>query len=84
MQAAEAAASGALLQHLQQEYLTSIGLVGAQQGQDRKGGGGVMGGTSAAGKVQERVFAVKHFAGTVMYGTDGWLELNNDRVRHSP
>ncbi|CDJ59533.1 hypothetical protein EMWEY_00057840, partial [Eimeria maxima] len=82
MQAAEAAASGALLQHLQQEYLTSIGLVGAQQLQARKGGGGVMGGTSAAGKVQERVFAVKHFAGTVMYGTDGWLELNNDRIEH--
>lgn len=84
MQAAEAAASGALLQHLQQEYLTSIGLVGAQQLQTRKTGGGLIGGPSAAGKVQERVFAVKHFAGTVLYGTDGWLDLNNDRVRTPP
>ncbi|CDJ34633.1 uncharacterized protein EMH_0091580 [Eimeria mitis] len=82
MQAAEAAANGTLLQHLQQEYLTSIGLVGAPQLQTRKAGGGLIGGPSAAGKVQERVFAVKHFAGTVLYGTDGWLELNNDRVRH--
>ncbi|CDI75431.1 Myosin IJ heavy chain, putative [Eimeria praecox] len=82
MQAAEAAANGTLLQHLQQDYLTSIGLVGAQQLQTRKTGGGLIGGQSAAGKVQERVFAVKHFAGTVLYGTDGWLDLNNDRVEH--
>ncbi|CDI82366.1 hypothetical protein EAH_00066160, partial [Eimeria acervulina] len=66
----------------QQEYLTSIGLVGAQQLQTRKTGGGLIGGPSAAGKVQERVFAVKHFAGTVLYGTDGWLDLNNDRIEH--
>ncbi|CDJ48978.1 FMVIB, related [Eimeria brunetti] len=49
MQAAEAAANGTLLQHLQQEYLTSIGLVGAQQLQARKGGGGLKGGPSVAG-----------------------------------
>ncbi|CDJ48979.1 Myosin IJ heavy chain, putative [Eimeria brunetti] len=57
-------------------------LVGAQQLQARKGGGGLKRISSVAGKVQERVFAVKHFAGTVLYGTEGWLDLNNDRIEN--
>ena len=80
MHVAEAAANGRLLQQLQHADLTSIGLVAAHQLAAR-GPGNAQVGTAAAGKVQERVFAVKHFAGTVLYGTDGWLELNNDRVR---
>lgn len=79
LRAADAAASGQLLQQLQHSDLTSIGLVAAQQLSPRKAGGAATG-TATAGKVQERVFAVKHFAGTVLYGTDGWLDLNNDRV----
>ncbi|CDJ65369.1 hypothetical protein ENH_00004140 [Eimeria necatrix] len=81
MQAAEAAASGRLLQHLEQADLNLIGLVGAQQLAAVGAGGKLAGTLSTAGKVQERVFAVKHFAGTVLYGTDGWLDLNNDRCR---
>lgn len=83
--AAEAAAGGQLLQQLQHEDLSSIGLVAAEQLASRGARGGACTGPgstlASAGKVQERVFAVKHFAGTVLYGTDGWLDLNNDRVR---
>ncbi|KAL8441155.1 hypothetical protein Emed_007605 [Eimeria media] len=85
VKAADAAANGQLLQHLQQEDLSSIGLVAAEQlaVQGLKGPSAASAaGKAAAGKVQERVFAVKHFAGTVLYGTDGWLELNNDRIEY--
>lgn len=83
--AAEAAAGGQLLQQLQHEDLTSIGLVAADSLASR-GGKFASSGTAttlaSAGKVQERVFAVKHFAGTVLYGTDGWLDFNNDRIEY--
>ncbi|KAL8440934.1 hypothetical protein Emag_007605 [Eimeria magna] len=85
VKAADAAANGQLLQHLQREDLSSIGLVAAEQlaVQGLKGPSAASAaGKAAAGKVQERVFAVKHFAGTVLYGTDGWLELNNDRIEY--
>ncbi|KAL8425226.1 hypothetical protein Efla_006544 [Eimeria flavescens] len=89
VRAADAAATGQLLQHLQREDLTSIGLVGADhlavrasRGAAPAGAAAAAAAKAAAGKVQERVFAVKHFAGTVLYGTDGWLELNNDRIEY--
>ncbi|KAL8441454.1 hypothetical protein Emag_007150 [Eimeria magna] len=85
VKAADAAANGHLLQQLQLQDLNSIGLVAADQlisGRPRDAAGANAAGTAAAGKVQERVFAVKHFAGTVVYGTDGWLELNNDRIEY--
>ncbi|OEH77694.1 myosin heavy chain [Cyclospora cayetanensis] len=81
MRVADAAASGKLLQHLQHSDLSSIGLVTAQQLSTRGAEGAAIGNTGS-GKVQERVFAVKHFAGTVLYGTDGWLDLNKDRIEH--
>ncbi|KAL8453025.1 hypothetical protein Emed_001081 [Eimeria media] len=83
--AADAAANGHLLQQLQLHDLNSIGLVAADQlvsGRPRDAAGASAAGKAAASKVQERVFAVKHFAGTVVYGTDGWLELNNDRIEY--
>lgn len=84
VKAAQAAASGQLLQLLDEGDLTSIGLVAADHLASRgprTAASGAAAGVTAAGKAQERVFAVKHFAGTVMYSTEGWLELNNDRVR---
>lgn len=83
MRAAEAAASGQLLQLRDHADLTALGLVAVNQlasSGDKARGVERAASVSAAGKVQERVFAVKHFAGTVLYGTSGWLELNNDRV----
>ncbi|KAL8271397.1 hypothetical protein Esti_004731 [Eimeria stiedai] len=85
VKAADAAANGHLLQQLQLDDLNSVGLVAADQlisGRPRDAAGTNAAGKAAAGKVQERVFAVKHFAGTVLYGTDGWLELNNDRIEY--
>ncbi|KAL8424895.1 hypothetical protein Efla_002845 [Eimeria flavescens] len=83
--AAKAAATGQLLKQLELEDLNSSGLVTAKQLSKLKPGGEATAqaaGKAAVGKVQERVFAVKHFAGTVIYGTDGWLELNNDRIEY--
>ncbi|KAL8436706.1 hypothetical protein ACSSS7_001492 [Eimeria intestinalis] len=85
VKAADAAANGHLLQQLQLDDLNSIGLVAADQlvvGRPRDAAGANAAGKAASGKVQERVFAVKHFAGTVVYRTDGWLELNNDRIEY--
>lgn len=91
--AVEAASRGELLHILEAEQLAALGLLppnamasglGKPVGKALPSSGtktlAAGGFASAANKAREGLFAVQHFAGTVLYRTEGWIERNNDSV----